>query len=116
MAAIKFIWPEWNILGLLSINKTQAGVSSAHGPLPDTPAWRLRDPYDNIQLGPDLVHKIASTLHDELSLYFVYKQHKKTLGSLISINLPGKIKPFIQVSVAILYETTQSVIDQGDFM
>lgn len=88
---------EWDILGLLSINKTQAGVSSARGPLPDTPAWRLRDPYDNIQLGPDLVHKIASTLHDEVSLYFVYKQHKKTLGSLLSINLPGKIKPFIQV-------------------
>ncbi|XP_066940204.1 kielin/chordin-like protein [Macrobrachium rosenbergii] len=88
---------EWDILDLLSINGSQTGVSAARGPIPDTPAWRLRAVYDNIQLDPSLVPKIASTLHDELTLYFVYKQHKKTLGSLISINMPGKIKPWFQV-------------------
>ncbi|XP_069167089.1 kielin/chordin-like protein [Procambarus clarkii] len=88
---------EWDILQLLSINGSQTGVSAARGPIPDTPAWRLRALYDNIQLDSSTVPKIASTLHDQLSLYFVYKQHKKTIGSLISINLPGKIKPFLQV-------------------
>ncbi|KAK3855726.1 hypothetical protein Pmani_013031 [Petrolisthes manimaculis] len=88
---------EWDILGLVGINGSQPGVSPAEGPLPDTPAWRLRHPYHNTQLHPSIVPKIASTLHDEVSFYFVYKQHKKTLGSLLSINLPGKIKPFLQL-------------------
>ncbi|KAG7173794.1 Kielin/chordin-like protein-like 3 [Homarus americanus] len=88
---------EWDILQLLSINVSQTGVSAARGPIPDTPAWRLRALYDNIQIDSSIVPKIASTLHDQLSLYFVYKQHKKTLGSLLSINLPGKIKPFLQI-------------------
>ncbi|XP_047479897.1 uncharacterized protein LOC125032685 [Penaeus chinensis] len=88
---------EWDILELLSINGSQTGVSAARGPIPDTPAWRLRAVYDNIQIEPAIVPKIASTLHDEISFYFVYKQHKKTLGSLLSINLPGRIKPWLQV-------------------
>ncbi|XP_037800676.1 uncharacterized protein LOC119595641 [Penaeus monodon] len=89
--------PQWDILELLSINGSQTGVSAARGPIPDTPAWRLRAVYDNIQIEPAIVPKIASTLHDEVTFYFVYKQHKKTLGSLLSINLPGRIKPWLQI-------------------
>ncbi|CAL4074683.1 unnamed protein product [Meganyctiphanes norvegica] len=94
---------EWDLLELLSINGSQTGVSAAKGPIPDTPAWRLRAVYDNIQLDPSMVHKITSTLHSEITFYFVYKQHKKSIGSLLSVNLPGKIKPWLQVDGIHIY-------------
>lgn len=51
---------EWDILELLSINGSQTGVSAARGPIPDTPAWRLRAVYDNIQIEPAIVPKVSS--------------------------------------------------------
>ena len=54
---------EWDLLDLLSINGSQPGVSPAKGPIPDTPAWRLRALYDNIMLDQDQVHKVSSYIN-----------------------------------------------------
>ncbi|XP_076063237.1 uncharacterized protein LOC143038124 [Oratosquilla oratoria] len=88
---------EWDVLKLLNINGSQTGVSEARGPIPGMKAWRLRAVFDNIHLDQAVVEEMRTHLKNELSIYFVFKQHKKTIGSLLSVNMPGKIKPWFQV-------------------
>jgi len=89
---------EIDILSSLNISEEMRGVSVLKGTASQHPAWRFHPPFDHVQLPHDVVTSFLSHLRCSISLFFSFRQHRKSIATLVSINSPGKMSPWFRVT------------------
>lgn len=89
---------EMDLLEALNMSDGMRGVSQIKGSHPDTKAWRLHNSFDQVQVPEAAAKQLLSKLKDQLWLEFVYRQHRSTVATLLSINSPGKMSPWLRVT------------------
>ncbi|XP_044729538.1 uncharacterized protein LOC123292890 [Chrysoperla carnea] len=89
---------EVDILQLLNITHKAPGVSITEGPIKDLPAYKFRLPYGNVHLSNSTPITSILSGKNGFTLIFIYRQQRKTLGSLLSVNPPGRLSPWFQVT------------------
>lgn len=89
---------ELDILRLLNVTGATPGVSEVLGPSAHLPAYKFRPGYNNVLVpGPGAI-AAALTAPAGFTLLFVYRQHRKSLGTLLSIHSPGRVTPWFQAT------------------
>nr|CAD7585667.1 unnamed protein product [Timema genevievae] len=89
---------EVDILHLLNLSSGTPGVSVVEGPAPGVPAYKLRVNYGNVRVATPDVITAALTRPPGFTAVFVYRQHRKTLGTLLSVHSPGRLSPWFQLT------------------
>nr|CAD7404053.1 unnamed protein product [Timema poppensis] len=89
---------EVDILHLLNLSSGTPGVSVVEGPSPGVPAYKLRVNYGNVRVATPDVITAALTRPPGFTAVFVYRQHRKTLGTLLSVHSPGRLSPWFQLT------------------
>lgn len=88
---------EVNILQLLNISPKDQGVSSVEGPIRNFPAYKFRLPYGNVLLSN--ATNVTTAMNDPkgFTAIFLIRQQKNNMGTLMSVNSPGRLSPWFQV-------------------
>jgi hypothetical protein len=89
---------ELDILRLLNVSGATHGVSEVLGPSGHLPAYKFRPGYNNVLVPDPGTIAAALTAPAGFTLLFVYRQHRKTLGTLLSIHSPGRVTPWFQLT------------------
>lgn len=89
---------ELDILRLLNVSGAIHGVSEVLGPSEHLPAYKFRPGYNNVLVPDPGAIAAALTAPAGFTLLFVYRQHRKTLGTLLSIHSPGRVTPWFQLT------------------
>lgn len=87
-----------DILEALNISDGMRGVSEIQGSQPQNKAWRLHTAFDHVQIPENNASQLFSKLTDQMTVEFIYKQHRKTVATLLSINSPGKMSPWFRIT------------------
>lgn len=105
---VENIWPYFvfllnylldiDILEALNISDGMRGVSEIQGSQPQNKAWRLHTAFDHVQIPENNASQLFSKLTDQMTVEFIYKQHRKTVATLLSINSPGKMSPWFRIT------------------
>lgn len=88
---------EVDILQLLNLSSKAAGVSLTEGPIKGYPAYKLRLPYGDALVSNSTPIVKAMSAPEGFTAVFVFRQQRHTLGTLLSINSPGRLTPWFQV-------------------
>lgn len=87
-----------DIFKLINVSSKDQGVSTVEGPIKSYPAYKFRLPYGNVPLANSTnVTKILNG-RDGFTVVFLYRQQKNNLGTLISVNSPGRLTPWFQIT------------------
>lgn len=89
---------ELDILRLLNVSGATPGVSEVLGPSAHLPAYKFRPGYNNVLVPDPGAIAAALTAPAGFTLLFVYRQPRKTLGTLLSIHSPGRVTPWFQLT------------------
>lgn len=89
---------EVDIFKLINVSYKDQGVSLVEGPITKFPAYKFRLPYGNIPLANSTVVTEAMNNTRGFSAVFLYRQQKNNLGTLISVNSPGRLTPWFQLT------------------
>lgn len=105
---------EIDLLKQANVNNQQTGVALVKGPFSGYPAFKFRSPFNrsplnNSQLITTVLNCNSSTSFNEnrandapsadgFTTVFLYRQQKNNIGTLISINSPGRLKPWFQIT------------------
>ncbi|KAB0799262.1 hypothetical protein PPYR_07142 [Photinus pyralis] len=89
---------EVDILKLINVTAKDPGVSLVEGPINNYPAYKFRLPYGNVPLANSTAVTNAMSKASGFTVIFLYRQQKNNLGTLISINSPGRLTPWFQLS------------------
>lgn len=92
-----FVSEEVDILKLVNVSAKDQGVSLVEGPIPNYPAYKFRIPYDNVPLLNSTAVTSAMNAPYGFTVVFLYRQQKNNLGTLISVNSPGRLTPWFQL-------------------
>lgn len=82
----------------MNISSKDQGVSQVEGPIKKYPAYKFRLPYGNVPLSNGSLVTTALNTRDGFTVAFLYRQQKNNLGTLISINSPGRLTPWFQIT------------------
>lgn len=88
---------EVDILNLLNLTSKAPGVSLTEGPIKGFPAYKLRLPYGDALVSNATPIVTAMSAPEGFTVAFVFRQQRHTLGTLLSINSPGRLTPWFQV-------------------
>lgn len=89
---------EVDILKMVNVSAKDQGVSLVEGPINKFPAYKFRLAYNSIPLhNSDWITKAINNTNG-FTIVFVMRQQKNNLGALLSINSPGRLTPWLQVS------------------
>lgn len=88
---------EVDILKLINVTAKDPGVSLVEGPINNYPAYKFRLPYGNVALANSTAVTNAMSKPSGFTVIFLYRQQKSNLGTLISINSPGRLTPWFQL-------------------
>lgn len=88
---------EVDILKLLNISPKDQGVSAIEGPIRNYPAYKFRLPYGNVLLSNATNVTTAMNNPSGFTAIFLLRQQKNNLGTLMSVNSPGRLTPWFQV-------------------
>uniref|UniRef100_A0A6P7G6K5 Kielin/chordin-like protein n=1 Tax=Diabrotica virgifera virgifera TaxID=50390 RepID=A0A6P7G6K5_DIAVI len=91
------IQDEVDILQLLNISSKDQGVSSVEGPIRNFPAYKFRLPYGNVLLSNATNVSLSMNNPKGFTAIFLIRQQKNNLGTLMSVNSPGRLSPWFQV-------------------
>lgn len=89
---------EVDILKLINVTAKDPGVSLVEGPINNFPAYKFRLPYGNVPLTNSTAVTTAMSSASGFTVVFLYRQQKNNLGTLLSINSPGRLTPWFQIS------------------
>ncbi|XP_050299675.1 kielin/chordin-like protein [Anthonomus grandis grandis] len=89
---------EVDILKLINVSHKDQGVSLVEGPIKNFPAFKFRLPYGNVALSNSDILTQALNSSKGFTVVFLYRQQKNNLGTLISLNSPGRITPWFQLT------------------
>lgn len=67
------------------------------GPIGNYPAYKFRLPYGNVPLSNSTAVTGAMSAPFGFTVVFLYRQQKNNLGTLISVNSPGRLTPWFQL-------------------
>lgn len=68
------------------------------GPISNFPAYKFRLPFGNVPLSNSTAVTTAMSSASGFTVVFLYRQQKNNLGTLLSINSPGRLTPWFQLS------------------
>lgn len=88
---------------MLNLSSKAPGVSLTEGPIKGFPAYKLRLPYGDalVQNATPIVKAVSA--EEGFTAVFVFRQQRHTLGTLLSINSPGRLTPWFQVYIYFIY-------------
>ncbi|XP_044748450.1 kielin/chordin-like protein [Coccinella septempunctata] len=89
---------EVDILTLMNVSDKDAGVSLVQGPIHQFPAFKFRQPYGNVPLLNSSEVRSAINNFNGFTVVFVYRQQKNNMGTLLSVNSPGRLTPWFQLN------------------
>ncbi|XP_065158286.1 kielin/chordin-like protein [Atheta coriaria] len=89
---------EVNVLQLMNVSAKDPGVSLVEGAILKYPAYKFRLPYENVPLANSSAITEAMMAESGFTVLFLYRQQKNNLGTLISVNSPGKLTPWFQIN------------------
>jgi len=89
---------ELDLFDALNVSEEMRGVSQTPGSHSDAKAWKLHSAFDHVQVPEAVASQLLSRLKDQLHAEFVYRQHRKTVATLLSINAPGKMSPWLRIT------------------
>ena len=89
---------EVDILKLMNVSAKDQGVSVVEGPIKTYPAYKFRLPYGNVPLSNSGNVTSAMSGPNGFTVIFLYRQQRNNLGTLLSINSPGRITPWFQLT------------------
>nr|CAH7748000.1 unnamed protein product [Callosobruchus chinensis] len=92
------LFAEVDILKLINVTAKDPGVSLIEGPIPKFPAYKFRLPYGNVPLPSSSVVTSVMNNTNGFTVVFVIRQQKSNLGTLLSVNSPGRITPWFQLT------------------
>lgn len=76
----------------------EQGVSLVEGPINKFPAYKFRLPYGNVPiLNSTLLTKVLNSTRG-FTIVFLFRQQKNNLGTLLSVNSPGRLTPWLQLT------------------
>lgn len=83
---------------MINVSAKDQGVSLVEGPISGFPAYKFRIPYGNVPLHNSSA--VTQTLSNEsgFTVVFLFRQQKNNLGTLISVNSPGRLTPWFQIA------------------
>ncbi|KAK7867882.1 hypothetical protein R5R35_008629 [Gryllus longicercus] len=87
-----------DILRLLNLSARTPGVAQVPGPILNVPAFKLRPGFGLVQVPNPSAVTSALSSSAGFTLVFVYRQHRKSLGTLLSVHAPGRVTPYFQVA------------------
>lgn len=92
---------ELDLLKMLNISDSQKGVGQTAGPIADLPAWKLFSGLNVVQipLEPEENFRDHLVSSNALSAIFVAKPNRRTVATLFSVHLPGKMSPLLRVAI-----------------
>lgn len=93
-----FFAGEVNVLQLMNVSAKDPGVSLVEGAILKYPAYKFRLPYENVPLANSSAITEAMMAESGFTVLFLYRQQKNNLGTLISVNSPGKLTPWFQIN------------------
>ncbi|XP_060531097.1 kielin/chordin-like protein [Cylas formicarius] len=88
---------ELNILKLRNVSHKDPGVSLVDGPISQFPAYKFRLPYENIPLPNSSVITKNFNVSNGFTVVFLYRQQRNNVGTLLSVNSPGRLTPWFQL-------------------
>ncbi|KAK9870786.1 hypothetical protein WA026_009746 [Henosepilachna vigintioctopunctata] len=82
----------------MNVSAKDQGVSLVEGPIQKFPAYKFRLPYGNVPL-PNST-EVTAVLNNTrgFTVVFVFRQQKNNLGTLLSVNSPGRLTPWFQLT------------------
>ncbi|CAH0560116.1 unnamed protein product [Brassicogethes aeneus] len=89
---------EIDLFKLMNVSAKDQGVSQVEGPIKKYPAYKFRLPYGNVPLPNGTLVTGALNSKEGFTVLFLYRQQKNNLGTLISINAPGRLTPWFQLN------------------
>ncbi|XP_030745678.1 kielin/chordin-like protein [Sitophilus oryzae] len=89
---------EVDILKLIKVSHKDPGVSVVEGPIGKYPAYKFRLPYGNVPMINASTVIEAINKSNGFTVVFLFRQQKNNLGTLISINSPGRLTPWFQLT------------------
>ncbi|CAG9761864.1 unnamed protein product [Ceutorhynchus assimilis] len=89
---------ELDIFKLINVSSKDQGVSLVEGPIVKYPAYKFRLPYGNVPLSNSNI--VTETMNNTkgFTAIFLYRQQKNNLGTLLSVNSPGRLTPWFQLT------------------
>ncbi|KAJ8960373.1 hypothetical protein NQ314_006063 [Rhamnusium bicolor] len=92
------LFNEVDIIQLINVSAKDQGVSLVEGPISKFPAYKFRLPYGNIPLPNSSVVTTAMNNPNGFTVVFLIRQQKNNLGTLLSVNSPGRLTPWFQLT------------------
>lgn len=89
---------EVDIFKLMNVSSKNQGISMVEGPIKGFPAYKFRLPYGDVPLANSTNITAAMSNNKGFTVVFLYRQQKNNLGTLISINSPGRLTPWFQIT------------------
>lgn len=86
-----------DIFQLVNVSVKDHGVSLVDGPINGYPAYKFRLPYGNVPLHNSSALTEAMSNRDGFTVVFLFRQQRNNLGTLISVNSPGRLTPWFQI-------------------
>lgn len=83
---------------LINVTSKDPGVSLVEGPINNYPAYKFRLPYGNVPLSNSTAVTTAMSSATGFTVVFLYRQQRNNLGTLLSVNSPGRLTPWFQLS------------------
>lgn len=82
---------------MVNVSAKDQGISLVEGPINKFPAYKFRLPYNSVPLFNSAV--VTKTINNTtgFTLIFVIRQQKNNLGTLLSVNSPGRLTPWLQL-------------------
>lgn len=93
-----YITDEVDIIRLINVSSKDQGVSLVEGPIRKFPAYKFRLPYGNVPLPNSTVVTAAMNNPNGFTVVFLIRQQKNNLGTLVSVNSPGRLTPWFQLT------------------
>lgn len=82
----------------MNVSDKDAGVSLVEGPIQKFPAFKFRQPYGNVPLLNSTEIRSAINNFNGFTVVFVFRQQKNNMGTLLSVNSPGRLTPWFQLT------------------
>lgn len=95
---LEYVSDEVDIIKLINVSSQDQGVSLVEGPIRKFPAYKFRLPYGNVPLLNSTAVTAAMNNPNGFTVVFLIRQQKNNLGTLVSVNSPGRLTPWFQLT------------------